>query len=285
MRSLMNKGLRSVNNFTDKPRKLFIDLPAYFQWYLRESRRLIKFKDCHRGQSCFIIGNGPSLNQMDLLPLNNYVTFGLNKIYLIFEKVDLKLTYQVAVNPLVIQQSTQELKKLKCDLFVAINPSYKLIRRQNNIYKILTRKPIFNRIFGGGELFFQENISKSTCEGFTVTYVAMQIAFYMGFSTIYLIGVDHNFFAKGKPNEQQRLIGADLNHFSYNYFGDQDWNLPDLEASEAAYRLAKKYFEQAGRKIYDATVDGKLTIFPKISYEEALSACQRSQAAVSASDS
>ncbi|MCK4793220.1 MAG: hypothetical protein KAV87_56340 [Desulfobacteraceae bacterium] len=43
----------------------------------------------------------------------------------------------------------------------------------------------------------------------TVKYVAMQIAYYMGFRRVFLIGVDHNYKAIGNPNEKQLLSGVD----------------------------------------------------------------------------
>jgi hypothetical protein len=108
------------------------------------------------------------------------------------------------------------------------------------------------------------------CEGHTVTYVAMQIAFFMGFKEVYLIGVDHNFVVNGNPNEMQLLKSKDQNHFDPNYFGDKHWHLPDLEASELAYHLANFHYKRSGRIIYDATVGGKCNIFEKIAYEDAV---------------
>lgn len=242
---------------------LHVSDPVYLKWYFQESPRLHKFKDIHKGESCFIIGNGPSLNKMDLSPLKDkkIYTFGLNKIYLIFEKVELDLNYHVAVNPLVIQQSAKQFESLRCPSFLSMRPAHDVVAKTDNIYKICT----------GAPFSFQTDASGILCEGYTVTYVAMQLAFYMGFSNVFLIGVDHRFSAQGAPNEEQRLTGDDPNHFAPNYFGGQNWNLPDLEGSEIAYRLAKFYFERDGRHLYDATVDGNLQIFPKISYEEALS--------------
>ena len=49
--------------------------------------RMLALKDTHRGQRCFIIGNGPSLKNTDLALLENEVTFGLNRIYLLFSKM------------------------------------------------------------------------------------------------------------------------------------------------------------------------------------------------------
>ena len=43
--------------------------------------------------------------------------------------------------------------------------------------------------------------------------------------------------------------------------------LPDLDVSEQAYHMARIFYETAGRKLVDATIGGKLTIFPKADYD------------------
>jgi hypothetical protein len=61
--------------------------------------------------------------------------------------------------------------------------------------------------------------------------------------------------------------GDDPNHFSGKYFGKGfRWQLPDLEGSERAYRMARAAFEADGRKVVDATVGGKLTVFEKVDF-------------------
>ena len=239
----------------------------YITWYFKHSQYLKQFKDIHKGEGCFIIGNGPSLNQTNLKELKHYHTFGLNKIHLMQKKVDLNLSYHVCVNPYVIEQSAEQFKSLKCPSFISYQASLRKITSYPNLYFILT----------GGPYTFQKDLLQPICEGYTVTYVAMQIAFYMGFSQVFLIGVDHSFKATGKPNELQTLKGDDPNHFAPNYFGNQQWNLPDLEASELSYHLARFFYNRDGRQIYDATVGGKLDIFPKITLEQALEMCPRKQ--------
>ena len=101
----------------------------------------------------------------------------------------------------------------------------------------------------------------------------MQIAYYMGFKRVFLIGVDHSFKAVGNPNEKQLHKGEDQNHFDPHYFGNKEWQLPDLEASELSFLHARFRYQRSERQIIDATVDGKLTIFPKISYDKALKMC------------
>lgn len=232
----------------------------YLVWRLREARRLERFRGMHSGQDCFIIGNGPSLNKMDLRPLARYHTFGLNKIYLMFEKVDLNLSYLVATNPFVIEQSREVYPNLSFPIFLSWTASRGVMPRKSHLYFLHTLN-IWS---------FYEDITQPICEGNTVTYVAMQIAYFMGFKRVFLIGVDHNFKQKGKSHEVQLLEGEDENHFHPDYFKGQPWQLADLYGSEISYHLANYHFMRDKRQIYDATVDGKLQVFPKIAYEEAL---------------
>lgn len=249
--------------------KLYINNPEdkeYIVWAFMYANRLSKFHNLHSGEDCFIIGNGPSLNKMDLAPLKDHHTFGLNKIYLMFNKVNLNLSYHVSVNPLVIEQSSSEFEKLSCPSFLSYKAAHNIVRPLDHIYYIFT---------SAGPHLFQDNAALGFNEGYTVTYVALQLAYYMGFNRVFLIGVDHNFTATGAPNEKQLCPGTDQNHFDPQYFANQPWQLPDLEASELFYRIAKFFFTRNGRLIFDSTVDGKLQVFPKILYDQALSMCSK----------
>jgi hypothetical protein len=104
-------------------------------------------------------------------------------------------------------------------------------------------------------------------EGATVTYVALQLAFHMGFQQVVLVGVDHNFESKGEANNVVVSQGEDRDHFSPGYFGKGfTWQLPDLAMSEVAYTMAREAYRKAGRQVIDATAGGKLTVFPKVDY-------------------
>ncbi len=225
-------------------------------------RRLRTFKDKHKGGRCFIIGNGPSLNKLDLTLLKNEITFGLNRIYLLFDRVGFITTYYVSVNELVIEQSADEIEKLNCPKFIGWNARRHLRFTSDTVFLPSRSSPKFCR----------DIRTQGIWEGATVTYVAMQLAFYMGFSEVILIGVDHNYTTSGEPHKLVISEDKDPNHFDPDYFGKGfRWNLPDLIMSEKAYAMAKKAYLDSGRKILDATVDGRLTIFPKVRYEEIIS--------------
>lgn len=249
------------------PIERFNDL-KYNRWFENYRDSLLKYKDIHKGEDCFIIGNGPSLNSMDLQVLNDYYTFGLNKIHLLFEKQKIDLSYHVAVNPLVIKQILQDVEddKFGCPSFFSFtHESIKIINK--NIEILFTND--------GAEWVFSSSILKPIFEGYTVTFVAMQIAFFMGFTRVFLIGVDHNFVQFGNPNEEQIMEGPDINHFHPNYFSGQRWNLADMRGSELSYRIAKYAYESDNRRIFDSTFKGKLDVFEKLPFDAAIQAAKK----------
>jgi len=236
------------------------DLPAaYLHPWRRESmKRLAELKDIHKGKRAFIIGNGPSLKKTDLTKLKDEFTFGLNRIYLMFPELGFHTTYFVVVNDLVIEQCKEDIVGLPMPKFLSWRT---------------------HRIFSTGALpatflyttydnpAFARDVRYRVWESATVTYVAMQLAFHMGFEQVILVGVDHTSNVPGKANTTIVSQGDDPNHFNPAYFGKGfRWQLPDFEMSEVGYRLARQAYEAAGRQILDATVGGKLTIFPKTDY-------------------
>jgi len=226
------------------------------QEVLEASNKVLgQYKDKHLGQRCVIVGNGPSLNKMDLSFLRNEITFGLNRIYLLFDKYDFRPTYYVSVNPLVIEQSAEEMLKVPSVRFLSVEGLPYIPEPEGNIFLQRARGPSF---------------AKDPRKGMwwpTVTYAAMQLAYFMGFREVILIGVDHRYVTAGAPNQEVVSVGGDSNHFHPDYFGKGvRCNLPDLKASELSYKLARQVFEAEGRRIIDATVEGHLTVFPKVDY-------------------
>ena len=249
----------------------FPDLgPAYLHPRRRESvRRLAALKDIHRGQRAFIIGNGPSLRQTDLTKLRGEYTFGMNRIYILFPELGFTTTYFLSINDLVIEQCAGEIMALPMPKF--------LTWRSHRFFKshqpsAISHQPssfipptFLYTTYTGPK--FARNAAGRLWEGATVTYVALQLAFHMGFERVILIGVDHSFVSKGEANKTITSQGDDPNHFAPNYFGKGfRWQLPDLDTSERAYRMAKAAYEADGRQVLDATVNGKLTVFPKVDY-------------------
>ncbi|KAF0109284.1 MAG: hypothetical protein FD146_328 [Anaerolineaceae bacterium] len=236
-----------------------LDFAAH-PWARSSLRQLTAMQDTHKGERCFIIGNGPSLRDTDLTKLSGEFTFGMNRIYLLFPELGFHTTYFVSVNYLVIRQCAAEIMSLPMPKFIPWSCRRDIGRPSADT--------IFLDLVGVRDRpGFYADPRQPIWHGATVTYVALQLAYFLGFGQAILIGVDHDFASKGPAGQVVTSQGDDPNHFAANYFGKGfQWQLPDLETSEIAYRFARQAYEKAGRQVLDATVGGKLTIFEKVDY-------------------
>ncbi len=260
--------LQTVKNTYDGIRRLPQLPAAYLHPWRRESiRRLAALKDTHKGERAFIIGNGPSLKQTDLTKLKNEFTFGMNRIYLMFPELGFSTSCLVSINDLVIEQCAAEMAALDLPKFFAWRSHRYFANLPNSsfIFHLSSFPTFLYTTYTGPK--FSRDVRGRVWEGATVTNVALQLAFHMGFEKVVLIGVDHNFASKGDANQTVVSDGDDPNHFSPAYFGKGfRWQLPDLDTSEIGYRFARQAYQKAGREVLDATIGGKLTIFPKVNY-------------------
>ena len=227
--------------------------------FARENQERIKnYRGIHRGERCFIIANGPSLLKTNLDLIKNECSIGLNRIYLHFNNTSFRPTYYVAVNELVLEQFAREISQLDVPKFLNWNQRFD--------FDIHDSKCVFVKSKLVMRDFFQDNLTKPLSFGGTVTFVALQIAYYMGFQQVILVGLDHKYADKGTPNKtEERQADRDESHFHPDYFPrGVKWQLPDLLRSEIAYKIARETYEDAGREILDATIEGNCNVFKKV---------------------
>lgn len=201
--------------------------------------------EVRRSDVCIVIGNGPSLKNVPEDFLNQYTTFGANRIYLRYTP-----TFLSVVNPLVMEQFGEEIDDF---------PGVKFIT-EKHAYQMKNVVPLNSLALP----HFSKNPAHGVYEGFTVTYVNLQLAYFFEYKTVLLVGVDHRFVFDGAPNEEKVSQTDDPNHFSADYFGKGvRWNNPDLEGSARAYQMAKTVYEADGRKIINLTEGSALDVFHK----------------------
>lgn len=194
--------------------------------------------------SCIVLGNGPSLANVDKAILNMLPTFGTNRIYLYYTP-----TYYACVNRLIAEQSIKEITELASEKFITES-----VEIQGA-----------TKLHSGFDGDFSLDPTMYINEGSTVTYVCLQLAYWKGFRTVYLLGVDHKYVYTGDPNQEIICDGKDINHFSENYMlPGEKWNCPDLVASEIYYNIAKRVFDADGRSIINLTEGSELDIFQKM---------------------
>ena len=219
------------------------------------------FAGAYEGQALLLVCNGPSLRENDLPAiLNSYdgmKVMTMNRAYIAFDSLGLHPDFHVAINDLVLQQYHDALVGLSCHKFYKFGVSA-MLDKDPSVSSLLVKENIND--------IFCTNIVDGVTSGGTVTYVCLQLAYYLGFQTVVIVGMDHKFEAKGIPNETEERKGADDgNHFHPNYFpAGSLWQLPDLQRSELAYERARGVFEAAERKILDCTVAGNCNIFEKV---------------------
>lgn len=205
-----------------------------------------ELKNKHAGETCLIIGNGPSLKDVPLTFLKKYPTLGSNRIYILSDFVP---TYLTCINPVVLEQFFYDFDGVKTTKFI----------RAGYDHLVSGSLPLHSSAFP----MFSKNPSVCVYEGFTVTFVSMQLAWWMGFTTVLLVGVDHRFTFSGVPNQEMKADAVDVNHFDPNYFSGCQWNNPDLEGSEHAYKIAYNVYKQDGRKIINLTQGTALEVFER----------------------
>lgn len=241
------------------------EIPHSLMWnysfFGRENQsRLKKFKNCHYGERCIIVANGPSLKKTNLDLISNEITFGLNRIYLFFNDTAFRPTYYVTVNELILEQFSSEIMRLRMPKFLNWNRRSYYDTHDSGTF-FLKSKLVLND-------FFQYDVTQPLVVGATVTFVALQLAYYMGFHQVILVGLDHKYAEKGLPSRTEtRTSEQDQSHFHPQYFPKGSrWQLPDLLRSEIDFALAREAFESDGRKIIDATIGGQCPVFEKVDF-------------------
>lgn len=226
----------------------------------RKSDKLKDLKNRFQGRPLLVVGNGPSLNKTPLDEFAHIPAIGMNKIDLIFPRVKWRPSVIVCINNMVVKQHA--------DVFAASDIPVYLSWKSR---WFAPRSPAINYFNMSLEEDFGTDFSTRVGSAATVTYPALQLAYYLGADPVIVVGVDHNFDKTGKDHAYEKREGADVNHFDPNYFkAGTYWGLPNLDASERVYWRARQAFEEDGRRIVDATIDGKLEVFEKVSIEDAI---------------
>lgn len=231
-------------------------------------RKLAKYKDIHKGERCFVIGNGPSLTTEDLQILydNHVVTFGTNRVFHIFDKTQWRPTYYVSEDPIILESIQDKVAEVPCNArFLPIN-----LRWENNIQ--VPNATWFYQDYWS-ELKETCGLSLDVAKGIrckgTVTISCIQLAIYMGFSEIYLLGVDHNYsrYTDSSGNVVEDPTVKD--YFSDAY--DTDFKSVigrNLDATTLSYLSVEELSRKIGTfKVYNATRGGKLEVYQRVNFE------------------
>jgi hypothetical protein len=198
----------------------------------------------------------------DLERLKGEITFASNKIYKIFDKTNWRPTFYMVVDPVVLEENVKEINQVES------NTKFTL-----NCYKHLFNADIYfnNNLNKKKRGTFSTNIMESLYSSGTVSYHLLQIAYYMGFSEVYLLGHDYSFKgAISKIRDLSFLNNDNLQlYFSEDYIGPNE-KRPGQAPEELYYGMekARLVYEKSGKKIFNSTRISYLDVFELKDFDE-----------------
>lgn len=225
--------------------------------------RLETLRDTQSGR-CFLVATGPSLTLEDVRRLRGETTFGMNALVKWFPQMGFETTYYGI-------QDLNTYKKLKNEIhstfsttiFYSLSGQAKKGDRAEITLGEMERAYEYP-LYYGNHLYnatdwntkFSENPSKMVYDGYTIAYSLLQIAVYLGFTEIYLLGADCNY-----NQEKKNMVDIGVKNPNAPILGDR---------MIYAYTVAKEYADSHGIQILNATRGGMLEVFPRVRLEEIL---------------
>ena len=245
------------------------------QFILENNRSLKEFKDIHKGKRCFIVGNGPSLRMSDLDAIKDEYSFAANRIYQLYDKTEWRPTYYGLMDIYVYRAIKEDLKRENGSKVRF------LVGNRKKLFDDEVIKDPKNRFYYLGTswhprvaIHFSNDFSKIVGNGRTITFTLMQLAIYMGFTEIYLLGIDHNWVSTirkdgnsdSKLDEKNHVQGMTAIKFDAPAISNPDGN--PLDKPTEAYQSAYNYACSHGIHMYNATRGGNLEVFPRVNMDE-----------------
>lgn len=275
------RSLLSTNDTGDSPAVTGVESPRYVgpdpHLSTGELERLAELKGRFAGERIFVMGNGPSLNEMDLDLLEGENVFCLNRISLLFEHVSWRPKFFTAFDLRVVPDNLDEFNELDIEYkFFATKHKGAILDRPNHIwYHDGGRAPDFSDRFAG-----QPEITGFGGGG-TVACVAIQLAAHLGFDPIILIGCDASYtvpstvkqagpdkFGDGVKLNLESVDDDDVNHFDPSYFGKgKRWHSPNAAEMHVGFEKSFRQMREQGMTLVNATAGGALDSVPRVGFD------------------
>lgn len=219
-----------------------------------------KLKNSKKGKRCFIVGNGPSLKAEDLEKIKGEDSFGVNEIHRYFQKTSWRPSYYLIMDR-YSKSTPSEIRDIECGLMFL--GSYYC--RHNTVLRkdAICLHQRFN--LGGDNYGFSSNIRRYIINAPTVSYAAMQVAAFLGYSTIYLLGFDHSYSFEFDKDGKVIKTGENTTHFYKDDVAEDI--IGNVWEMTKAYQAFFEYANKNGIKVYNATRGGKLEIFERVDFD------------------
>lgn len=304
-REKLKNSIKKIANWTCSPRlQRIIRNSAYHirgvcfreSWVTREIQKNIEYKDKHKGKRCFILCTGPSIKKQDLKPLKDEFCIAVSMFALHQDYKIINPNYHVMApwhTPFLFDDMEKKfiaISETRCKdtiIFLGHYPykySYYNYFLKNSKYKPENIRYIN---YGGSTQIDMYNYDKRsmwdlTIRPFlpsTVLYSAIQLAAYMGFEEIYLLGADQNYFEYIDQQYSSNFY-PDVNRVDDSCVWRSVWRSTEnmfyiYHTRWQQFGLMKKYLNSKNIAIYNATKGGMLDVFPRVKYDDVINSSNK----------
>ncbi len=232
---------------------------------------LAPLRNSYNGRRCFIVATGPSLAYKNLSFLKDEVTIALNLASLTLDIFNIKPTFNIIADKYQYTRYKEVYEKLTyntlvkkiivasaCDTFPA-----ELIDSETYFvpHKLPQEKPSFS----------ENPIDEGFSRGKTVAFDAIQLAYYLGFSEIYILGMDLGLKYDWGVDGHCYEIHRNERFLDVSFAKSNDYEIqrglpghPEyFEFISECMELAKQFFDSSAIKVYN-DISSKLEVFTKI---------------------
>jgi hypothetical protein len=205
----------------------------------RNRARLATLKDAHAGGRCCIIVNGAGLTVSDLERLRNEVTFAADAICLAFDRTDWRPTYYTVADMGTARCLGNNIAAH--DLTRIFNRRVASLFPEDADIVWYDADPAACAHGSAASAGFSDDLLHGAWPGDVTAFEQLQLACHMGFREIYFLGAEAA--VVGAPAQ-----GGDLDH----------------AGAAAAWRMARRCCEAAGRIVRDASRSGGFHVFERV---------------------
>lgn len=222
---------------------------------------LQRYKGLHKGKRCFIVATGPSLRLSDLDLLKDEYTFGMNSVTKLYNDTPWRPTYYGIQDSNVYEKMQESITQWYAEsdnVFVSSHIA-EIFGVPENYQQFPYDFVYHNNQAELDKYFarFSDDAYSLVYDGYSITYSLIQIAVYMGFTEIYLLGADCSY----KRGAKNHIVDS----------GNDDKNEEkNHDKMIVGYQKAKEYADSHGIKIVNCTRGGMLEVYERKSLESVL---------------
>lgn len=214
--------------------------------------------------TCFIIGNGPSLKNVDLDLIKKFDTMTMNFFYKSQQFKDFESTYHLAIDPnFYIKESLDYLintyQNHSNTKFIVKYSAYQALKDKADCKRFYF---VYPKLLQHDE-FIEINMDKNMTAAINVSIMAVQCAIYMGYKNIYLLGIDFSDFVSSKSEHfYGEGINKVINRGNNSYIQPKGDELRWFSMAFIHHYALRRYAKKKNVNIVNLTEGSMLDAYP-----------------------